>query len=92
MVRLQMVEIEEISKESTGGEAESTLKMSEEDDPLASACVGHDLGAGSAPLNLGRHLPGADQGLDSARGHLALQQDRALVTLCYVTTAPKECY
>src|SRR4051812_47144068 len=67
-MRLQSVEVKEVAEEGAGGESESTLKVSEEDEPLASACGGHDLSAGDAPLVLSWHLADANQNLDIARG------------------------
>ena len=55
---LQSVEVEEVAEEHADGESESTLKVSEEHDPLASACLRHGLGAGSAPQDLSGHLAG----------------------------------
>jgi len=69
-MRLQSVEVKEIAEEGAGGESESTLEVSEEDDPLASARGGHDLSAGDAPLDLSRHFAGANQSLDVACGDL----------------------
>src|SRR4051794_13224139 len=69
-MRLQSVEVKEIAEKGAGGEAGSTLEVSEEDDPLASARGGHDLRAEDAPLDLCRHLAGANQSLDVARGDL----------------------
>src|ERR1041384_1947364 len=68
MMRLQMVEIEKVLKEGAGGESKSTLKVSDENDSLASTRIGHELGSGSTPLDLGRHLAGANQGLDGTGG------------------------
>ena len=68
MMRLQMVEIEKVPKEGAGGDSEATLKVSVENDSLASTRIGHELGAGSTPLDLGRHLAGANQGLDGTGG------------------------
>ena len=65
---MQSVEIEELAEERAGGEAESTLEVSEENNPLASTRVRHDLGAGDTPLDFGWHLPGANQRLDGAGG------------------------
>src|SRR3954468_2560601 len=55
-------------KERAGREAESSLEVREEDDPLASTGSRHHLGARSAPQDAGRHLPGADECLDGVRG------------------------
>ena len=68
MMWLQAMEVEEISEEGAGGESESTLEVSEEDNPLVSTRIGHELGAGSTPLDLGRHLAGANQSLDGTDG------------------------
>src|ERR1041385_7793999 len=68
VMRLQSVEVEEISKERAGGEVESTLEVSEENNPLASTRVGHELGAGDTPLDFSRHLAGANQSLDGGSG------------------------
>src|SRR3954464_6149308 len=64
---LQSVEVQKISKECAGGEAESSLEVREEDDSFASTGSGHDLGARSTPLDASRHLPGAEEGLDGMR-------------------------
>src|SRR3954447_1733095 len=41
VVRLKSVEVEEFAEEGASGKAESTLKVSEEHDPLARARAGH---------------------------------------------------
>src|SRR3954468_10453085 len=61
------VEVQKVTKECAGGEAESSLEVREEDDSLAGARSGHDLGARSTPLDASRHLPGAEESLDGMR-------------------------
>src|SRR3954466_9954426 len=65
-----MGEVEEVAEERAGRESESALEVREEDDPLASARIRHDFGAGSAPLDLGRHLAGMNQSTDVIGGGL----------------------
>src|SRR3954471_24736511 len=64
MMRLQVVEVQEGTEESARGKTETASKMSKEDDSLTGSCLGHYLVAGDAPLDLGRHLAGSDEGLD----------------------------
>src|SRR3954466_6352690 len=63
-MRLQVVEVEEGTEESARGKTETASKVSKEDDSLTGPCLGHYLVAGDAPLDLGRHLAGSDEGLD----------------------------
>src|SRR4051812_47722624 len=70
VVRLKMVEIKKIAEKLTRRESEPTLKVREEDNPLASKCLRHDLSAGSAPQDCSRDLADVHQGLDVAGGRL----------------------
>src|SRR4051812_15563836 len=63
-MRLQVVEVQEGTEESARGKTETASKVSKEDDSLTGLCLGHYLVAGDAPLDLGRHLAGSDEGLD----------------------------
>src|SRR3954463_12979454 len=64
VMRLQVVEVQDGTEESARGKTETASKMSKEDDSLTGSCLGHYLVAGDAPLDLGRHLAGSDEGLD----------------------------
>src|SRR4051812_49496693 len=63
-MRLQVVEVQEGTEESARGKTETASKMSKEYDSLTGLCLGHYLVAGDAPLDLGRHFAGSDEGLD----------------------------
>src|SRR3954468_16717541 len=66
MVRLQSVEVEECTEEGARGEAESTLKVRDEDDSITLARSQCHLASGLAPKDALRHLAGLDEGLNLA--------------------------
>src|SRR3954466_10129832 len=56
VMRLQLMEIEEVPEECAGGEAESALEVREENHPFTRPSIRHNLVTRSTPLDPGGKL------------------------------------